>query len=120
MLRWIRNVALAAALVAVPFQGMAAALAVLLCHGDPTAHAAHGAPASGEHHHHGDTHEPQAPPASDGSDSLAYHLCCNLAASVPLSVIVAAALPEFTLRAPVPDSLHDLYDPEQPQRPPLA
>lgn len=120
MLRWIRNVALAAALVAVPFQGIAATLTVLLCHGDTAAHAAHGAKTTGERHHHGDAHEPQAPPANDGGESLMYHLCCNLSASVPVSVTVAAALPDFTLRAPVPEPLHDLHDPEQPQRPPLA
>jgi hypothetical protein len=119
MLRWIRKLALAAALIAVPFQGMAATLTVLLCHGDAAGHAAHGAKAQ-EHDHQGHAHDSQVPPADDTGGNLMYHLCCNLSASVPVSVTVAAVLPDFTLRAPVPDSLHDLYDPEQPQRPPLA
>jgi hypothetical protein len=127
MLRWIRKLVLAVVLVAVPFQGMAATLAVLPCHGDSAAHAGHGAKSPGpDHHdaahdhHDGGAHEHQAPPASDGGDSLTYHLCCNLSASAPASFTLAATLPDFTLRAPVPDSLRDLHDPEQPLRPPLA
>ena len=120
MPRWIRNAVLAAALVAVPFQGIAATLTVLLCHGDAAAHAAHGAPSSGGHDHHGHAHDAPAPPADEAGGSLMYHLCCNLSASVPVSVTLDAALPDFTLRALIPDSLRDLYDPEQLQRPPLA
>lgn len=111
---------LAAALLAVPFQGIAATLSVLLCHGDPGAHATHGASTPDAHDHHGHTHDSPAPPADETAGGLLFHLCCNLSASVPVSVTVAAVLPDFTLRALSPDLLPDLFDPEQPQRPPLA
>jgi hypothetical protein len=35
-------------------------------------------------------------------------------------VRIDSALPDFPIRAFVPDSMHDLHVPEQPQRPPLA
>jgi hypothetical protein len=118
--RWLSKVLLAAALAVMPFQGIAATLTVVYCHGDSQAHADH-APAA--HHDHGDgrTHDHGQPaPDEANGNSLMYHLCCNLSASMPLSVTFTVALPEFTDRAIVPDTLLDLYDPEQPQRPPLA
>jgi hypothetical protein len=121
MLLWTRRLVLAAALVAVPFQGMAATLSVLLCHGDAAAHAEHAAQPQHDHgagqlHDHGQP----VPDDADGNGGFMYHLCCNLSASLPVSVTFGTVLPEFTVLAFVPDPLLDLYDPEQPQRPPLA
>jgi hypothetical protein len=112
---------LAAALLTVPFQGIAATLSVLICHGDSAAHTSHG-----QSHIHesntsdGHTHEHQPSSSDDSGGGSMYHLCCNLSASVPVSIVIPAELPEPTLVALGPDSLNDLYDPDQPQRPPLA
>ena len=112
----------AAALVAMPFQGIAATLAVLICHGDSQAHATHGQGGHGHgDHQHEATHEHSgAGEDGSGTGTTPYHLCCNLTASVPPTAIVAAELPDFPVRAFVPDTLNDLYIPDQPQRPPLA
>lgn len=126
---WIRNLVLTAALAAMPFQGIAAALTVVLCHGDAQAHTLHEtqAPAHGEPHDHGghgvgSSHEHGSQqPDDDGSSAGALvHLCCNLSASAPPPIAVTATLPVFSVRAFVPDSPHPLFVPEQPQRPPLA
>ena len=125
---WIRNLVLTAMLAAMPFQGIAAALAVVLCHGDAQAHALHDAqaPAHGEPHDHGSHgtdsgHEHGSPQPDDGGGAgTLVHLCCNLSASAPPPIAVAATLPVFSVRAFVPDSPHALFVPEQPQRPPLV
>lgn len=125
---WIRKLVLAAALAVMPLQGIAATLTVLLCHGEAPAHGMHAATAAahdhGDHavaHAHGHASGTASHDESGSSGSSAsYHLCCNLTASVPHSIRIDATLPDFPVRAFVPDSLHDLYIPEQPQRPPLA
>jgi hypothetical protein len=120
---WIRKCVLAAALAVLPLHGIAATLAVLICHGEAQGHAAH-APAGhdhGEHQHDTAPHDHQgAANSDDGNAAAAYHLCCNLTASAPPIATLAAELPEFPVRAVVPDILHDRYIPDQPQRPPLA
>jgi hypothetical protein len=116
---WIRKCVLAAALAVLPLHGIAATLAVLICHGEAQGHAAH-APAG--HAHDGEhQHEPGAADHDGGSVTASnFHLCCNLTASAPPIATLAAELPEFPVRAVVPDILHDRYIPDQPQRPPLA
>jgi hypothetical protein len=118
MSSFIRKLVLAAALLVMPLQGVAATLAVLLCHGDAqahTSHSAHHGESDHSSHSHGDSsHE-------DGNaPSLSFHLCCNLTASAPASVTVAAYLPQFPIQSFALDSLHDSFVPELPQRPPLA
>ena len=113
MTPWRRKLVLVLALAVMPLQGMAATLSVLLCHGDAQAHAVH---AQDEHsmHHDGD------PDEGGATGHSAYHLCCNITASAPPVMMLAAVPPDFPVRAFVPDPLHDLFVPEQPQRPPLA
>jgi hypothetical protein len=119
---WIKKAVLAAAIALMPLQGIAAVLTLLMCHGDSQIHATHKVDGDGhadsalDHHHdHGAT------AGSDGSSGDAsFHLCCNLAASVPPTHSAGTHLPDFLVRTTVPDSVHDLFVPEQPQRPPLA
>jgi hypothetical protein len=128
LLGWLRKFLFAAALALMPLHGIAATLTVLLCHGDAKTHAAHAS--SGASHDHGShsdgaaqhQHEHGAAQSDDGSTtaSSAFHLCCNLTASAPPSIVTTPAPAKFPIRAFAPDSLHDLFVPEQPQRPPLA
>jgi hypothetical protein len=121
MPRWLSKFLLAAALAVMPFQGIAATLTVLYCHGERPAHADHATQAHGDHGSgHAHEHEQAAPEQTTANGGSLYHLCCNLSASMPVSVNVNTHLPEFIVRPFVPDALLDLYDPEQPQRPPLA
>ena len=117
----LKRLVLAAALVVMPLQGMAATLAVLICHGDAKAHAMHEQP-SHDHDAGAAHHDHDATDSRDGgaSGNALFHLCCNLTAVAPPIAAQPAAPAEFPLRALAPDSLHDLYFPDQPQRPPLA
>ena len=137
---WIRSAVLAVALAVMPFQGIAATLTVLLCHGDAQAHAGHvgtvqhdhGSPddsghghdhdraKAGQHAGHGQVDGVGQPDESAGAANLMYHLCCNLSASISTSVDFAAVVPEFPVRTSAPETRHDVFVPEQPQRPPLA
>jgi ABC-type Zn2+ transport system substrate-binding protein/surface adhesin len=119
---WIKKAVLVAAISMMPLQGIAAVLTVLMCHGDSQVHATHQA----EGHHHSDPapdhhHDHGAAAGGDGSSGdISFHLCCNLAASVPPARNIDTRLPDFLVRAAVPAPLHDLFVPELPQRPPLA
>ena len=120
---WLKKVVLAVAFAAMPFQGFAATLTVLLCHGEPQAHASHiESGLHGADHGHDDLagHTGQASGDGGSEDTPFFHLCCNLPASVPVSVKVIAAPPIFSVRAFVPDDLYNWFVPDQPQRPPLA
>ena len=116
------------ALLVMPFQGIAATLTVLLCHGDAQAHSTHSGAGHDASHDAGDhsaAHQQDyfgsGYDADGGSNnSTLYHLCCNLTASVPPSITVNTELPDFSVQAFAPKALHDLFVPEQPQRPPLA
>lgn len=110
---WLKRLLLAAALAVMPLQGVAAAMSALVCHGDAQAHAAH---QSG--HDPGARHDDHQDGGMTGDNSD--HLCCHVTVSVPSTVTLPAALPDLPIRALVPDSLHDLFVPDQPQRPPLA
>jgi len=112
---WLKKLVLAAALAVMPLQGVAAAMATLVCHGDAQAHATHESSGQGHGSH---PYEDQ-----DGGNTTgynAYHLCCHYTASAPSAMTVPTALPDFPVRSYAPDILHDRYFPEQPQRPPLA
>lgn len=116
---WRRRIVLLLILAVMPFQGVAATLAVLVCHGETQLHAVH------EHaaHEHGSQHEGHHGSQQDdggSKDGLAFHLCCNLTVTVPAIVTLPSVLPDSPVRALAPDTLHDLYFPDQPQRPPLA
>jgi hypothetical protein len=112
--RRLKMFVLAAALTVLPLQGIAAAMSALLCHGDAQAHATH----EGSSHDHGSSQGKHHDEGAAGESS--YHLCCHYTVSVPSVIVVATAPPDFPVRAFDPDSLHDLFVPEQPQRPPLA
>jgi hypothetical protein len=124
---WVRKCVLAAALAVMPLHGVAATLTVLLCHGDAQAHATH---ASSEISHDHASHTHDATPPQDehgatqgdagGTGSSPFHLCCNLTASAPPALMETPAQVEFLAQAFTTDSLHDLFVPELPQRPPLA
>jgi hypothetical protein len=119
---WIKKAVLIAAISMMPLQGIAAVLTVLMCHGDSQIHATH----AGEAHHHdepaADQHHGHAAGAGDESSTgdASFHLCCNLAASVPPARNLDTRLPQFLVRAAIPAPLHDLFVPELPQRPPLV
>jgi hypothetical protein len=124
--RLMRKWVLAAALAVMPLHGVAAALAILLCHGDAEVHAMHVSAAQGhdhEGHSHDAGHQHDHGVASDdegGGSGNFFHLCCNLTASGPPTVNLSVTLPDFPVQAFVLDSLHDLFIPDRPQRPPLA
>jgi hypothetical protein len=114
----IRKWVLAVAIAVMPVQGIAATLTVLICHGDAQAHATH--QAAGHEHQESHSHDHGAGNDEGAATGNSYHLCCNLTASAPPSFTINTAPPHFSVQALVPDPLHDLFDPEQPQRPPLA
>jgi hypothetical protein len=112
---WLNRLVVAAALAVMPLQGVAAAMAFLVCHGDPQAHATH---ESGGHEHDAQ-HDSRHDDGGTTGDS-SFHLCCHCTVSAPSAITLPTALPDFPIRSFVPDSLHDLFVPDQPQRPPLA
>jgi hypothetical protein len=115
----IRRLVLAIALAVMPMHGIAAALSALLCHGDAQLHALHDQGTHDHGSHHDGNHDSQQ---DDGGskDSAVLHLCCNLTVTMPAIVTVPSVAPVFPVRALAPGTLHDLYFPDQPQRPPLA
>ena len=108
---WLKKLVLAAALLVMPLQGIAATLSVLLCHGDTQIQATH---VNGEIQH--GTHQDEGGTVGHH----AYHPCCHFSASVPPVEALPAATFDFPVRTFAPDSLHDLFVPDRPQRPPLA
>jgi len=111
----LKKFVLAAALLVMPLQGVAASLSVLLCHGDLRAHIMHAMDA-GDRATVGDS---QSDNGGIGGD-LAYHPCChNVVSAAPIAAPLAAQ-PEFPVRTFAPDALRDLFVPDRPQRPPLA
>jgi hypothetical protein len=111
---WLKKLVLAAALLVMPLQSIAATLSVLLCNGEAQMDAMHanGGPDRG-------THQDSNQDEGSTSGNPAYHPCHNTV-SAPLVVTLLAAAPDFPVRAFAPDTLYDLFVPEQPQRPPLA
>jgi hypothetical protein len=115
----IKRFVLAVALAVMPMQGVAAALSVLLCHGDAQLHALHDQ-STHDHDSHHDGHYNNPQDDGGSKDHPALHFCCNLNVTVPAIVAVPSVTPDFPVQAFVPDSLHDLFFPDQPHRPPLA
>lgn len=117
----IKAFLLAAALAALPFQGMAATLSVLLCHGEPQAHAGHAGHVQENHAHGGSGHhhDDAGGDAPAGSGGL-YHLCCHFVVTAPATLSAPPAPSRFPVLALAPHPLHDLFVPDRPQRPPLA
>lgn len=112
---WLKKVVLAAALIVMPLQGIAATLSVVRCHGEAQAHVMH-ANDVGDRTMMGDS---QSDNGGVGGN-LAYYPCChNVVSAAPITAPLAAQ-PEFPVRTFAPDSLHDLFVPDRPQRPPLA
>ena len=117
---FLRKIVLAAAILLMPLQGIAATLTVLLCHGDAQAHASHSSPhGEGDHSSHSGHSHGNTTPEDGNGPSDSFHLCCNLTLSAPATVTVASYLPDFPVQNFTPDSLHDSFVPELPQRPPL-
>lgn len=110
---WLKRLVLVAALAVMPLQGMAAMIAQT-CHGDAQAGLVHDGG-----HDHGAQHDGQpddgGAPASSGS-----HACCHSSIAAMPHLVLGAPLPDSPIRALAPDQLHDLFVPDQPQRPPLA
>ena len=115
---WHRKLVLAFALAVMPLQGMAATLFVLQCHGEAQAHAMHAHDTHDDHEH--GLHHDGDPDDAGAAGQSAYHPCCNVTASAPPVMTPRAEALRFPVGAFAPDSLHDLFVPEQPQRPPLA
>jgi len=111
----IKKLVLVLALAVMPLQGVAAALSVLFCHDATQMHALHD---QGSHDHgvNHDSHQDEG----GTTGSHANHLCWHYTISTPPVVTLPAALPDFPVRALAPESLHDLFIPDRPQRPPLA
>ena len=118
MLSRVRKIVLLFMLAALPLQGVAATLSFLYCHGDARGHALHEPDAHDHAAQHDGSHGNPADESNTGSPG--YHLCCNLTVSAPPTIVVPQSVPSFHFRASVPDSLHDLFIPDRPQRPPLA
>jgi hypothetical protein len=111
----LKKLLLGAVLLVLPFQGIAATVTLLLCHGDAQAHATHvtGALDRGTHHD-GQSDEGSA------SGNSGNHLCCHGAVSALPVLVLPAVLPDFPDRIIARYLLPDLFVPERPQRPPLA
>jgi hypothetical protein len=110
----LKKVVLAAALMVMPLQGVAATFTAQFCHGDTQKHAMH---ANGGHD--GGTHQHGSQDASETDGGSVFHSCHNTV-TAPLFVALLPSVPETPVRALAPDLLHDLFVPDRPQRPPLA
>lgn len=111
---WYGKCVLLLVLTVMPLQGAAATLAGLLCDPGAQMHEPH---ANGGHdrgaHQEGDQDK-------DGTsgNSVWHPFHSTVFGTVAVTLTVAA--PDIPFRAFAPDSLHDLFVPERPQRPPLA
>lgn len=111
---WLKKLVLAAALLVMPLQGIAASLSDLLCDGEAQMHAMH---ANGGHDR--GAHQDSTQNEGSTSGNSAHHPCHNTV-SAPLVVTLLPDAPDFPILAFAPDPLHDLFVPDRPQRPPLA
>jgi hypothetical protein len=121
--RGLKALVLAAALMVMPLQGIAATLSFLLCHGEAQAHTAHATHPPGDGHGHGAHHDGRhdGKAGDEGSAGASpYHLCCHFTVTTPADIALATAPPDFPVLARAPDILRDLFVPDRPQRPPLA
>lgn len=112
----LKRLVLTAALLIMPLQGVAATVSVLLCNGDAQSLSGDVRAGLDQDKYHGNTQQ------NDGGTSAesAYHPCFHFAAYAPPVETLMGALPDFPPRSFAPDSSHDLFVPDRPQRPPLA
>lgn len=106
------------ALMAMPLQGVAETAAVLPHSSDGAEQAAHVM-----HSHDGHDHNAQHDNHQNNDDSTGYptgHFCGHHFTYILPAVTLLVVTPDFPVRALAPHPLHDLFVPEQPQRPPLA
>jgi len=123
MMTWCRKFVLLLALAVTPLQGIAATAALLRCHTDSTGHAPHMMHTQDGHSHDHDTNHDEHPGHdNDGGTGTqaAGHFCFHHFASALPVVALPAAAPGFHVRASTSLTLHDLFIPERPQRPPLG
>jgi len=124
----LKKLALLALMLLLPLQGMAAALAPILCLGDSSHHSAradtHAQAPAGDHHTANDHGTPQHQdgnaPADKNSGKHAGNLCCcHFAAVAPVTIetLPQADLPIYQSSLSLPATLHI---PELPQRPPRS
>ncbi|MBI3041784.1 MAG: hypothetical protein HYY78_03055 [Betaproteobacteria bacterium] len=105
--------ALLLALAVMPLQGTAATLAGVLC--DPGAqHQMH----ANDGHDRGAHEDGDQDKGNTGGNSAWHPFHSTVFGTVV--VTVPATAPDLPQRALAPDPSHDLFVPEQPQRPPLA
>lgn len=105
-------------LLAMPLQGVAETATAQLYHSDGAEEAAH------VMHSH-DGHDPGAQHDNhqnndDHTGHHTGHFCGHHFTSVLPAVTLPVVTPDFRVPAPASDTLHDLFFPEQPDRPPLA
>jgi hypothetical protein len=109
-----KGLVLAVVLAVMPLQGVAATLSVVLCRGETQLHAVHASAG------------PEQDASQDGERDVGgtpggfFNLCCHGTVSASSAVVPAVAAPEAPIRALAQHIPHDLYIPEQPQRPPLV
>lgn len=115
MTTWCRKLVLALAFAVMPLQGVAATLSVLLCHGEAPAPAMN----DQDSHDHGAPHGNSQDEGGTTGDAP-YQLCYNITVSALPIMTLPTVVPEFSVRAFVPEPLYDPFVPDRPQRPPLA
>lgn len=105
-------------LLAMPLQGVAETATALLHHSDGAEQAAY-VMHSHDGHDHGtqrDNHQNNG----DGTGQHTSHFCGHHFTSVLPAAALPVVTPDFPVWALAPRTLHDLFFPELPDRPPLA
>jgi hypothetical protein len=121
MVTWCRKLVLLLVLAAMPLQGIATTASVLLCHmGDAEAapHMMHTQDGHGHDVNH-DGHNGHDNDGSPGTHALGHSCFHHFASALPV-VMPLPSVPGFQVRAFGSHTLHDLFVPDRPQRPPLA
>lgn len=105
-------------LLAMPLQGVAESAAALRHHSDGAEQAAHvmNSHNGRDHAARHDDHQSN----DDGAGHHTGHFCGHHFTSVLPAATLPVVTPDFPVRALAPRPLHDLFFPEQPDRPPLA
>lgn len=111
----LKRLVLIVTLLALPLQGVAATLSVLLCHGDAKVHALH-SPHAPDHAAHAGDH----PDETGTRGASSYHSCCGHVVSAPPLVTLSRTISDLPMQFSAPEPWHDLFVPELPHRPPLA
>ena len=116
---WLRKSVLLLAFAGLPLQGVAATLSNLLCPGDANAPAMH-IDESDVHGAHNDGPRDGQQNNEGSTTNAVPHLCGHVTVVACSSMALMFALPDSPVQVFLPDPLHDLFCPDQPQRPPLA